>query len=164
VQKQKLKERERDKARRACICRRDAASLIIVTSLDYNQFVHRVAAILLLSVFSLLPVASALGAGSGTQLPACCRTNGKHKCAMSDAPKNGHSAEATVSSIGSKCPYAGMQGFHPVPGSSFATSRAGAIFFGAVLSHPVLHAQTEARFRISFSRAQQKRGPPSLLF
>lgn len=36
------------------------------------------------------------------------------------------------------------------------------LIFAAVVSHPVVQQQTEARFRISFERSRQKRAPPSL--
>ena len=93
-------------------------------------------------------------------LPACCRGNGKHKCMLADAPRsssgNGFSAPATVKE---KCPYAPMiaatlhaDGFLPA---------ASAAAFAGVVQHPAVHAQTEARYRISFARSRQKRGPPA---
>ncbi len=36
-------------------------------------------------------------------------------------------------------------------------------FFAVVLSRPTVQAQIEAQYRVSFSRAWQKRGPPALL-
>jgi hypothetical protein len=42
------------------------------------------------------------------------------------------------------------------------SSGTGAIF-AALVSHPAIQQQTEARARISFSRSRQKRGPPALL-
>ena len=38
-----------------------------------------------------------------------------------------------------------------------------AAIFAAIVSHPAVHAQTEARYRISFARSSQKRGPPAFL-
>ena len=32
--------------------------------------------------------------------------------------------------------------------------------FAVAFAHPSAHAQTEARYRIAFSRSHQKRGPP----
>jgi hypothetical protein len=36
-------------------------------------------------------------------------------------------------------------------------------FYAALRSHPACNPQTEARYRISFHRARQKRGPPAVL-
>jgi len=36
------------------------------------------------------------------------------------------------------------------------------LVFAEVIAHPAAHAQTEARYRIAFSRSGQKRGPPSV--
>jgi hypothetical protein len=33
--------------------------------------------------------------------------------------------------------------------------------FCEVVSHPAIHAQVDARYRVSFDRTRQKRGPPS---
>jgi len=35
-------------------------------------------------------------------------------------------------------------------------------FYGAIVSHPAIHAQDEIAYRICWSRSQQKRGPPAL--
>ena len=40
---------------------------------------------------------------------------------------------------------------------------ASSLFFAALASHPAIAAQSEARYRISFDRARQKRGPPEPL-
>jgi hypothetical protein len=42
-----------------------------------------------------------------------------------------------------------------------AFPRATAIFYTGIVSHPVLHAQIDASYRVSHSRSHQKRGPPS---
>jgi hypothetical protein len=47
--------------------------------------------------------------------------------------------------------------------SGIAAATPAQVVFAAIVSHPAAHAQTEARYRISFSRAWQKRGPPALL-
>lgn len=123
----------------------------------------RALAILLMSIFGLGLIAPVLSAGSGASLPLCCRENGKHHCAMKMAQSMEHRGHPTVGSIGEKCPYfpkawttaANFQTFLP---------RGRQVFFGEVLSHPAVQAQTEARYRISFNRSRQKRGPPSSLF
>jgi hypothetical protein len=37
------------------------------------------------------------------------------------------------------------------------------LFFAAINSHPVAQDQIETRYRISFERSRQQRGPPSFL-
>lgn len=130
---------------------------------EYNKAMPRALAILLMSIFGLGLIAPLLSAGSGASLPLCCREKGKHHCAMKMAQSLQNRAHSTVSNIGEKCPYfpktwtiaANSQTFLP---------RGRQLFFGDVLSHPAVQAQTEARYRISFSRSRQKRGPPSFLF
>jgi hypothetical protein len=116
-------------------------------------------AIPMLFVF-LLPLLSGFLETSAAEasLPACCRRGGQHHCdliADESSDKKGSLA------IREKCPYS------PVAVSivvlpSFAPSPAAAIFAG-VMRHTAVSPQTDALRRISFDRARQKRGPPSLL-
>ncbi len=39
----------------------------------------------------------------------------------------------------------------------------GASVFAELYSHSAVHAQTEAKYRISSDRSRQKRGPPTLI-
>ena len=39
--------------------------------------------------------------------------------------------------------------------------QAAAIYFAALQSHPAIHAQVRAAFRVSEERTHQKRGPPT---
>ena len=125
---------------------------------------QRVLAALLLGLISFGLIAPAVSADVLSQLPACCRVHGKHHCAMKHATAGHFSAESgvSVSSVDEKCPISfqgGMLGFH----SQTIWLSGGQIFFGCILNHPAIQAQTEARYRISFSRSRQKRGPPSFL-
>jgi hypothetical protein len=90
-------------------------------------------------------------------IPACCRRGGKHHCAMSEGMAQ--QQEHAISVMAEKCPYAPAVApvFHL---TTFAPSTDTAIF-AEVVSHPAVHAQTEARHRVSFDRARQKRGPPA---
>jgi hypothetical protein len=120
----------------------------------HNAVVRRIMAGLLLAVFSFSLIAPALLADEDSNLPACCRRLGEHHCVMA--------ASGGANFIQERCP-------HFPPGSaSLAASGMVAVTpaqadFAAIVSHPAAHAQTEARYRISFSRAWQKRGPPALL-
>jgi hypothetical protein len=37
------------------------------------------------------------------------------------------------------------------------------VFYAAILSHPVVHAQVDSLYRVAWGRSQQKRGPPILI-
>jgi len=121
--------------------------------------VKRLLAISLLLLFSFLLVSPLLASDAvDASLPACCRRAGKHHCAMS--MDTGSQPGKSFSIVAEKCPCtpATTTAFHL---SAFAPPADDAIFAG-LTSHPAIHAQTEARYRISFDRARQKRGPPSL--
>ncbi len=123
----------------------------------------RAIAILLVSLISFGLMAPAISAGSGAQLPPCCRAKGKHHCAMRMAYLLEHRGNSSVNTIAEKCPCF-PKAWTSASNSQTYSPRGFQVFFGDVLSHPAVHAQTEARYRISFSRSKQKRGPPSFLF
>ena len=122
---------------------------------------RRLLAILLLAVFSL-PYASVLFAQEGAEagVPACCRKNGKHHCALNPMQSSGAQGER-INVVSEKCPYAPA-----VPAavhlSVFAAPAAGSIF-AELVHHPAVHEQTHAKYRISRDRSRQKLGPPSLI-
>ena len=110
---------------------------------------------LLLAVFSLLPLAPLLLADD-SNLPACCRRLGAHRCAI------GSMNTRDASFIQQRCAQ------FPLAGAALAATGIAAVtpsqaVFAAIVSHPAAHAQTEVRYRVSFSRAWQKRGPPTVL-
>jgi hypothetical protein len=122
---------------------------------------RRILAITLLAIFGM-PLFAPLVASAATaemHLPACCRRNGKHHCAMSlsNSGVPAHQAPAFRAPLG-RCPYYPAQ--TTSPSNSFAMTAATAIF-AELVSHPAFHAQTESKWRISRDRARQKRGPPS---
>ena len=115
---------------------------------------RRIMARLLLAVVSFSLIAPALLADEDSNLPACCRRLGEHHCTLG--------ASQGASFIQERCPH--------FPSGSVALMALGIAavtpeqaVFAAIVGHPAAHAQTEARYRISFSRAWQKRGPPALL-
>ena len=125
---------------------------------------RRAFAILLTMLVSLPLILPAFVSGANAKLPACCRKNGKHGCGMANMTGQAvsDSTQPVIGSVKVKCP------FYPSNNSGPATSLAlnhdaAQLFFSEVISHPALHAQTEARYRISFTRACQKRGPPAFL-
>jgi hypothetical protein len=120
----------------------------------HNAVVRRIMAGLLLAVFGFSPIAPALLANEDSNLPACCRRLGEHRCAIA--------ASQGASFIQERCPH------FPSGSASLAASGTAAVtpaqgVFAPVVSYPSAHAQTEAHYRVSFSRAWQKRGPPALL-
>jgi hypothetical protein len=46
---------------------------------------------------------------------------------------------------------------------NLAVLRGPGAIFAELVSHPSIHRQTEAKYRVSFSRSRQKRGPPVVL-
>ena len=119
---------------------------------------RRALAILLMAVFSFPLISPALFASDAeSNLPACCRRDGKHHCAMmaseSESP-SGPSLQAA------RCPSFPAASATP---SSPAVSLppVSQVIFAGLLSHPASCPQTEALCRISYSRAGQKRGPPT---
>ena len=117
-------------------------------------------AILLLVLFGFLPILPALTADPDSALPECCRKAGKHHCSMStDADQSDEESGPALKSNATACPL--FPQFKAAPArASFITAPDAALFFAAIVSHPTAHAQIEARYRVSFTRAWQKRGPP----
>ncbi|MBV9765097.1 MAG: hypothetical protein JOZ48_09660 [Acidobacteriaceae bacterium] len=125
---------------------------------------HRVLAILLLSAVQLPLIAPVFRADMEAQAPACCRLMGKHKCMMKRALRirQGARSGASIASLDDRCP------FFPEPATTAPGAAAGVIpsrapVAGILQTHATKLLQTEARFRISFSRVRQKRGPPSIV-
>ena len=123
---------------------------------------RRVPAILLVFVFSFSLIGPALFVDAESNLPACCRRDGKHHCGMTDrdmaeTPSSG----AAVDALRAKCPFFPSGGaVLPQPGAALlAASQPAGI---SIVSQIAAPAQAEAGYRISFNRFHQKRGPPSL--
>jgi hypothetical protein len=122
---------------------------------------RRALASLLLAVFSFPLIAPALFADSESQLPECCRRNGKHHCAMT-TEEPASTTGVSFRSNQARCPlYPGA--LSAPAGDYVAILRTSGALCAAIVSHPSVHAQTEAGYRISFGRSAQKRGPPVVL-
>lgn len=121
--------------------------------------VRRTLATLLIAIFGILPISPALFASDAySNLPACCRRHGQHHCAMMARQSTTSSAPAIQASSCPLFPSNKAVVAHRITGAP-RTSQA---VFSEIVSHPASHPQTEAMYRISYSRANQKRGPPSL--
>lgn len=119
---------------------------------------RRFGAALLIAVLCFALVGPDIFAGSADRkLPACCRINGKHHCALAKA-EGGSSGPAFQPG---RCPmFGGEQAMAPLPTGAVTKLSAG--IFGPPLSHPTPHPQTSALGRVAFDRSGHKRGPPSL--
>ncbi len=114
---------------------------------------------MLVGLFGFTLIAPALPAGdTESTLPACCRRNGPHHCT---ATKDNAGLGGGVKAQSARCPSfpSSVKGF-PAGRTTAAMSTAQRIFAG-IVAHPAARPQTEALYRISYSRTGQKRGPPS---
>ena len=121
---------------------------------------RRALASLLLAVFGFPSIAPVVFADAESNLPECCRRGGKHHCAMmtDDAPVKG----VSLRSAHPRCPL--YPGISAAPAVEYvAVLNSSGIVFGALANPAAIHVQTQAVYRISFSRARQERGPPAVL-
>ena len=124
---------------------------------------RKLISILLLAIFGLpfvSPVFAAT-AKSETNLPACCRKNGKHQCMTSlEGQAPSASTKPTLRAPQEKCPYYPASVFvSPHMDLGLAPSVA---TYAGIVSHPAVHAQTESKWRVARDRSRHKRGPPSV--
>jgi hypothetical protein len=123
---------------------------------------RRISALLLLVLNSLLltvPVAVAANTKS-PEIPACCRRDGKHKCAMTVKPVAGAgNTLAMVSDVCPCCPKGSVQASVTTADAAFTPERTA--FYLPVFALESGLPQTLARQRISEHRAWRKRGPPA---
>ena len=124
---------------------------------------HRICALLLLSVTSFLLAAPAIGADAETHLPACCRAKGKHRCALEHGSAGQSGGGISFASVGSRCPMFPKAGA-VATGSQPFLPRASERYASQVVSQPAIQRGAETPFRFSFDRTCPKRGPPSLIF
>jgi hypothetical protein len=115
-------------------------------------------AALLVAVFGFALINLDAFAGRAEQkFPPCCRSNGKHHCALAQN-QGGSSGPAFQVS---RCPlYSGDQTMPSRPTAAIVKLSPAA--FGAIFSHPTFRPETEALGRFAFDCSGQKRGPPFL--
>ncbi len=136
--------------------------MAVTASFIMMKAVPRIIAATLLLVFAGNTALPALFADPESNLPACCRRDGKHHCAMMDmAGIDQDDGEAYWKSTPQKCAEFPKCGAGLCAGKigPQRTSEIGPI----VSSHLTVAAQTEVLYRISHSRCREKRGPPSLV-
>jgi hypothetical protein len=127
---------------------------------------RKLIAFALLALFGLPLITPllALSATSEANLPACCRRNGKHHCAMSMAEQSRMADSGPrFQAPPERCPYCPAQIVSASHNNIFAPRIAQAIFAG-IVSHAAVIPQVESWHRISRERSRHKRGPPSSIF
>jgi hypothetical protein len=113
-----------------------------------------------LSMVMILPIAAPLFASGEQTLPACCRRDGKHHCALSVDSTRESSSAPSISSTRTKCPQFPQTMGVTVHQVGLGTSAA---VFAEIISHPAVSPQALSNYRVSLVRSHQKRGPPSNL-
>jgi hypothetical protein len=121
---------------------------------------RRVLAILLMLAFGLPLIAPALAFGpDDSQLPACCRRNGAHHCAMmSEVSVN---ASRRLTTVSGRCPCPPITRLALMLPHALSTQHNSASVTW-IIGQPAIIREAEAGYRISFHRSRQKRGPPQL--
>lgn len=123
--------------------------------------VRRVSAISLLVALSYSLIAPALFADPESNLPECCRRKGAHQCSMG-AP-DGVPSDGAAFRVAARCPACPVAPAVAATDTAVALAGSSGTVFASLVSHPSVQPQTEAQYRVSFSRSRQKRGPPALL-
>jgi hypothetical protein len=128
--------------------------------------VRKFLAILMVFVFGAFYAAPLLKAASNDPdagLPACCRHNGKHHCAMMDEylkPLDARTPQFRATP--QHCPLYPHSTTAPVV-RYHAGLMPSAAFLANIVSHPAVQPQVRAVYRLSLDRSRQKRGPPAQL-
>src|ERR1035438_2735635 len=118
---------------------------------------RRFCATLLLTLLGFTAAIPLVFADPESSRAVCCRRDGKHQCAMMAEKES--SPEPAFRAVRATCPDAPSSGAVTAYSGAAAPEASSAVFAG-LISHPAVHAQSEARYRISFTRTHQKRGPP----
>lgn len=124
---------------------------------------RRAWAAILVVLFSYPLIAPAFASlPSDSELPACCRRNGKHHCAMYMAQMMLGQLSSRFVTVQEKCPYAPFARCPLMLPHSFPPPARRAVEGPAEGPTATVRA-AEAGYRISADRARHKRGPPRLL-
>lgn len=125
---------------------------------------RRLLSILLVIFFGFGPLTATLHGGDDPGLPACCRRNGAHHCAMADEAlaRIAHESGAPAFSAPSHCPlYPHAPAVTVAPVHALAARVAAPAFPGVRPSIPTaLHLNAAG----SYAGTHSGRGPPAFLF
>lgn len=128
----------------------------------------RAVALMLMVIYGLALATPLLAYASGdpeSKLPACCRRNGSHHCAISDAYQRQMASDGPAFAAPPQhCPFYPQHAQQSRIQAVLAALSAQSLICASVESHPACHAQTEALSRIAFDRSRLKRGPPESYF
>jgi hypothetical protein len=96
----------------------------------------------------------AFAGAAGSNLPSCCLRDGKHRCTLAtQSSENGPALQSARCAV--------FPGGRALPAQDKASGVAALrTLFAAVAGHPAPQPRAETFYRISDSRAGQKRGPP----
>lgn len=112
---------------------------------------------LLLGLFSFALIAPALPTDPESDLPSCCRRDGKHACGMMESKSPSGPAWQSA-----RCPsFPAIKGL-PTARSAAAAPQAGSWTVAAPASEPVVRTETASTRQNVHDRSCRKRGPPSL--
>jgi hypothetical protein len=120
---------------------------------------RRSIALVLATMLSLLLILPALVHSADSSAPPCCRKNGKHHCTMLANERSVASASPALTEKCTQFPHSSLVAHL----NTFAAPVQQATYAGLV-RHPAVCPQTEAGYRISCLRTEQKRGPPARFF
>jgi len=126
---------------------------------------RRFSAISLLILLALSLFTPLFGAGPEASVPACCRRNGAHHCAMVSVRNASESSSSHVPSFrdNRKCPL--YSGFNLLGASAPVAIHRSAIRFSVRLkTSSILRRQAEVTRVVASTREHSKRGPPSVRF
>lgn len=127
-----------------------------------ENLMRRAPAALLLLVFSFPLIAPLFASGPDeSQLPACCRRDGKHHCAMAMGGMELANVPSRYIVVSEKCPCCPFT--HAQLMLPHVYFRAAAAVVGSSACRVDIIREAEAGYRISADRARPKRGPPATL-
>ena len=129
--------------------------------MSYNHDVRRFLAISLvvLFCFPLISPLFALAPTSDNRLPACCRRNGAHHCAM--PASDGQSQGIQFLPLQQRCP-AYPKAVVPVRHEELSPASS-SLLLTAIVAHPIGKPHSEAIAYIALDRSQHERGPPAFV-
>jgi len=130
-------------------------------SMHYNRDVRRVFAALLLALCSYSLISPIVLASAASDLPACCRRDGKHRCAMADMQSASLSRDAGARLASPKCALFPHGATLPAVFVKLAGTATASV--QALVCHAFHMAPASALSAISSEvGANGKRGPPFL--
>jgi hypothetical protein len=123
-----------------------------------------VLALILLSVTAFLLIHPGIAGGLQSQLPLCCRANGKHRCAMHSAGRPESNSGPLIASAGERCPFSSAPASTAPLNPKAIPTGEGHVRPAIELTCSRVTVESECRFAMAFNPAHPKRGPPSFLY